>query len=132
LAVTKTDWPDPAAMENPLTYTIAVVNNGPSAATGVTLTDTLPLGVTFSSATSSRGAGCDESAHAITCTLGIINSTDVATVTIVVTPTVENKLTNIASVKGIEPDPDTVNNTDTEITTVGQWEIYLPLILRNR
>ncbi len=38
-----------------LTYTIVVTNNGPSPATGVTLTDTLPANVTFVSATDSLG-----------------------------------------------------------------------------
>ena len=37
------------------TYTVAVTNNGPDAATNVVLLDTLPSGVTFQSATSSHG-----------------------------------------------------------------------------
>src|SRR5439155_865112 len=51
LAVTKTDSPDPVLAPQPLTYIVTVANSGPGAATGVTLTDTLPAGVTFVSAT---------------------------------------------------------------------------------
>ena len=39
LSVTKTDSPDPVRSGGNLTYTITVTNNGPDAATGVTMTD---------------------------------------------------------------------------------------------
>ncbi|MBA2592590.1 MAG: DUF11 domain-containing protein, partial [Gammaproteobacteria bacterium] len=39
-----------------MTYTVPVTNNGPSNATGVTMTDTLPAGVSFVSATPSQGS----------------------------------------------------------------------------
>ncbi len=47
LAVSQTDAPDPARVGQALTYTITVRNNGPKAATGVTLTDTLPKNAGF-------------------------------------------------------------------------------------
>ena len=46
-----------------------VHNAGPSSATGVQLTDTLPAGVTFDSATPSQGS-CSESSGTVTCALG--------------------------------------------------------------
>ena len=54
-AVSIADSPDPARVGQPLTYTITVTNNGPALAYLVTLTDTLPAGVTFGSATANLG-----------------------------------------------------------------------------
>ncbi len=50
LEVTKTDSPDPVIVNSNLTYVITVTNNGPDAAYGITLTDTLPAGIIFQSA----------------------------------------------------------------------------------
>ena len=47
LSVTKSDSPDPLYAGEQLTYALTVHNAGPSSAGGVTLTDTLPSGVTF-------------------------------------------------------------------------------------
>ena len=60
LSVVKGDSADPIPGGNNLTYTINVANHGPATSTGVVLTDTLPSGATFISATSTQG----------TCTLG--------------------------------------------------------------
>jgi uncharacterized repeat protein (TIGR01451 family) len=45
--ITKTDLPDPAFAGESLTYSITVFNNGPSAASGITVRDALPSGVTY-------------------------------------------------------------------------------------
>src|SRR5689334_11986082 len=51
LSVTKTASPNPGQVGVPLTYRIIATNNGPAVATNVNVTDTLPAGVTFVSAT---------------------------------------------------------------------------------
>jgi uncharacterized repeat protein (TIGR01451 family) len=55
LSVTKTDSPDPVLAGTNLTYTVTVVNNGPSAAQTVTLSDTVPANTTFVSLTAPAG-----------------------------------------------------------------------------
>ncbi len=64
LALTKSDSPDPVALGQPLHYTLAVNNAGPSTATAVQLTDTLPPGVAFDSATPSQGT-CSETSGTV-------------------------------------------------------------------
>jgi len=109
LVVTKTDSPDPVAVGSTLTYTVSVTNNGPADATGVTLTDTLPAGVTFVSATPSQGS-CTHSGGTVTCPLGTLANGAMASVTITVTPTATGILTNTASVTSATPDPQADNN----------------------
>ncbi len=114
LSVTKTDAPDPVAVGGTLTYTVAVTNNGPDAATGVVMTDTLPPSVTFVSA----GPSCTHLSGTVTCGLGSLANGGATTVTIMVTPTAAGTLTNTASVTGNETDPNSANNTATALTTV--------------
>ncbi len=117
LAVIKTDSSDPILVGQTLTYTLTVTNNGPDKATGVVLTDTLPAGVLFGSATPSQGS-CSHSAGVVTCNLGSLNNLASATVTITVTPTTAGVKTNTATVTTNEADTNPANDTATELTTV--------------
>lgn len=117
LRVVKSDSPDPATVGSDLTYTITVSNLGPQGATAVRLTDTLPTGVDFVSATSTSG-NCDRNGRRVICELGSLANAGEATVTIKVKPTKAGTLTNTATVESAENDPAAANNTDTETTTV--------------
>ncbi len=65
LAVTKTDAPDPVSAGENLSYVINLVNNGPSNAQTVSLTDPIPAGATFVSADVTSGSGWTTSAPAV-------------------------------------------------------------------
>ncbi len=100
-----------------LTYTADVLNQGPTDATGVVFTDTLPNNVNFVSATASQGS-CAQSHGIVSCTMGSLASAFDSTVSIVVTPTVTGTITNLMGVAANEPDPVPANNTATQTTTV--------------
>jgi uncharacterized delta-60 repeat protein/uncharacterized repeat protein (TIGR01451 family) len=108
--------PNPVAPNNDLVYTLTVSNGGPDAAVGVTVTDTVPAGVTFVSAAASQGS-CTGTATVV-CTLGTIGPAVSATVTIVVRPQAEGTLTNSASVSGSTFDPDPGDNASQVTVTV--------------
>jgi uncharacterized repeat protein (TIGR01451 family) len=117
LALAKSASPNPAMVGAPLTYTISVTNNGPGLAASVTVTDALPAGVTFASATASQGT-CTNIAGVVTCSLGSLANSAVATVTIGVVPNAAGSLTNTAAAITLSFDPNTTNNTATATTTV--------------
>ena len=116
LSLTKADAPDPVAPRGTLTYTLAVTNNGPNAAPGTHILDTLPAGVTFVGAS----AGCVHSAGLVDCDLGALENGASRTVAIQVTPKARGVITNTASVGSSAPDPDTSNNRRTTETTVAR------------
>lgn len=83
IEVTQSALPDPVEPGGVLTYTFFLQNNGPSTATGVTLTDTIPGSTTFIG--SSTTAGSCSGSPAVTCTIGTLTTGQTATVTIQVT-----------------------------------------------
>jgi uncharacterized repeat protein (TIGR01451 family) len=97
-----------------LSYTLAVTNLGPASASSVTLTDTLPAGVTFISAS----PGCVNLGSQVVCNVGVLSSGDASNFTVVVTPTVGGLLTNTLTVASPTPDPNSANNAATNVITV--------------
>ena len=101
-----------------LTYTLTVTNNGPDAASSVTVTDTLPGAVTFVSAS----AGCSESGGTVTCTAAsLANGASVSfTITVTAPGTPGQTFSNTAGVvTAVSFDPDTSDNSATaQITAV--------------
>lgn len=119
LRVTKTDSIDPAIAGSPLTYTIVVTNDGPSTATNVTLSDTLPAGVTFTSASASQGT-VTNNAGLVTGNLGTLAPNASATVTLIVgvDGATRGTITNTATVQATETETSTTNNSASQTTTI--------------
>ena len=86
-----------------LTYTLLVTNHGPSNASGVTVADTLPAGVTYVSATTTQGTVA-ATGGTLTASLGNLARDAQATVTVLVNvdPAARGTLVNSAHVSGNE------------------------------
>ena len=86
-----------------------MVNTGPQDATGVTLKETLPAGLTLVSASPSQGT-CTGTTT-ITCDLGAMADPSSATVDFTVTPTAAGIFTDGLHVTATEPDLNSKNNS---------------------
>jgi uncharacterized repeat protein (TIGR01451 family) len=114
LSIVKTASPNPGQVGVPLSYRLVATNNGPAAATNVTVTDVLPAGAAFISAAATQG-GCSGTTT-VTCNLGSLAVGAGAVVTINVTPSAQGQLANTATVTAGESDFDSANNSSS-ITT---------------
>jgi len=117
MAIVKTATPNPVTEGTPLTYSLAVTNNGPASATNVTATDTLPSTVTYLSSTTTLGS-CSEAGGTVTCLLGTMANAGTATITILTIPGQPGVISNTASVTADQTDPNLTNNTSTQNETV--------------
>ncbi|RLC55662.1 MAG: hypothetical protein DRI80_17355 [Chloroflexota bacterium] len=123
LAVLKSDDPDPVPSGGILAYTLNYVNNGPSYARNVYITDTLPLSVTYGGVVSvtpplfgpTLTVGPPDQLTWYTPTLpdGASGSI-VFTITVLVTTT--DPFSNTVVITSTTPDPITGNNTAIEWT----------------
>jgi len=117
LTLSQTGSANPVLAGNNLIYTLRITNLGPSTASNVVLTDPLPPGAAFVSATNSQGA-CSQSSGVVTCNLGSLATNATATVGITVRPNNAGTITNTASVTSAASDPASANNSASVITTV--------------
>lgn len=115
LQITKRDLIDPVRAGEVLTYIITINNTGPSNASGVIVTDSLPAGVTLQSAMSSQG-----SCILTQCNLGGMLATGTATITMTVSvdPSATGVIANSAAVSANEADPVMGNNSAQETTAI--------------
>lgn len=120
LVVNHSDSPDPGPAGGVFTYTLRVDNNGPNLATGVTLSDVLPVGSTFVSVNTTAGT-CSHSAGTVNCSLGDIPFTSNQTVSIAVRLPTAGVWTNTATANSGVTDPTPGNNVNsTQPTTALQ------------
>ncbi|HUS26256.1 MAG TPA: hypothetical protein VMY99_02825 [Nevskiaceae bacterium] len=121
LAITKTHTSDFTA-GNQEVYQIQVTNAGPSNATGFTVSDTLPAGLTYVTSTPNI---CSAALQVVTCNGGALagnNGTTTFTITVSTSSglTAGTVINNTATVATIAPttDPNSANNSSTDTATV--------------
>ena len=106
LAITKTHS-GTAQVGLPLTFQLAVRNDGPSTATGVRVVDPLPVGLTYSSAAGTSW-GCTAAGQRVICDLAGSLAPGAAADPISLTVTIDAAaypaLTNVATVSSTDPD----------------------------
>jgi uncharacterized repeat protein (TIGR01451 family)/CSLREA domain-containing protein len=101
-----------------IVYTLTIVNDGPSVAESVVVTDTLPANVSFASATTTQG-DIDIADGILTFAIGDLPSDAQVVVKIFVTaPNGAVTLTNFAVLTAATLDPDATDNSAAAITAV--------------
>ncbi|MEZ5144236.1 MAG: DUF11 domain-containing protein [Acidimicrobiales bacterium] len=118
LAITKSIDQSTLIVGQQGTYTLTITNKGPSDATDVVMTDTLPTGLTPVSVDGPSGWTCTVESPKITCTTATFAAGATATATIVVQVGADAgaSVTNVAEVGSKEPDKNPSDNR-AEVTT---------------
>jgi uncharacterized repeat protein (TIGR01451 family) len=117
LSLIKAASPTAVAVGGDISFAMAVTNNGPGAASGVQVSDTLPAGLELVSISASQG-----SCGGTTCSLGSIAENGSATVSLVARATVTGHFVNTASVSQSAVDPLPTNGTSQAAVNVSAGE----------
>ena len=140
MAITKDDSQPQATAGAVRTYALGYVNNGNKTATGVTITETVPVGTTFRSAGSTVGWSCADGAAAATvCThlagsgtvaagVGGSGSVNFAVTVVDPIPGAMTQISNTATIAddhSTNVDPTPADNTATDIDAIPQADLSL-------
>jgi uncharacterized repeat protein (TIGR01451 family) len=131
LRITKNASVDTVKPGTELTYSLMVTNGGPSLATGVVVSDTLPGGLAFDAGSSSTE--CSATGQDVTCTIDALSVDEEVILDIVVTAETsleDGVVSNTASVSGNEPDPGPGHNSATADIVVSRNKVFLPIFLK--
>jgi uncharacterized repeat protein (TIGR01451 family) len=109
VAVLKSVTPTSALVGDTVTLFVSVLNNGPNQASSVVITDVLPAGMTFVSASPQQGSYDQSSGH---WQVGDLENGASATLTMTATITQAGTITNTATKTAAnEPDPNSSNDS---------------------
>ena len=133
--VSKQAEPPSATPGQAITYTLAFSNAGPGLATGVVITDIVPVGQV---ANLSYGASIPitlTGSVSYTWQVGSLapGASGVITITGVVSPEISGSviIVNTATITTTTPDSNTSNNTGQAVLVVTRYQVYLPLALKS-
>jgi len=129
LSVVKTHDAAAVRIGDELDFTLAVLNDGPSDATGVVVTDTIPAGLEYVDAAGSDPAwtivadpvapdGTTTVRATLTGTLTVGTPAPALVITTLVTVDAYPGVDNVATVTADQPDPDPSNDTSDDTVTV--------------
>jgi uncharacterized repeat protein (TIGR01451 family) len=129
LAITKSVSDETPNVGDQITFTVTLTNSGPDAATGVQVTDLLPAGLTFVSATTSQGIYIPVTGL---WTVGTVIPGAPQMLTIIATVFSPTAQTNTAAVTDADQfDPNGGNNTDSVTETPQQADLALAKTVSN-
>ena len=107
--------PSHAALGQQIVYTLTVSNAGPAMATGVSVSDDLPPGTAFVSA--SGDGSCSGAGSTVTCSAPSLAAGSSIAFAVTVKVTAAGVITNIATVTSATSDPNLANNTSQSVQT---------------
>jgi uncharacterized repeat protein (TIGR01451 family) len=122
LQIEKTAAPNPATAGTDETFTLKITNHGPNTAANVVVSDPLPAGLTFVSA--SPGCSQSDGEPLVKCTLSslAVHESTAFTVIAHIPDTGSEGIINTATVMSSTPDPDLSNNEDTVTVPLAERE----------
>ncbi len=124
LAVIQADVPDPVYVNDSLTYTITVSNQGPSFEPLVVVTDVLPPEVSYVGV-EAPGWNCIHVSGTVACSRSNLDVGPTPAITVTVNaPAYATVITNNVGVSGAEIDPVSGNNSSAETTTIQSATIF--------
>ncbi|MCB0867760.1 MAG: DUF11 domain-containing protein [Solirubrobacterales bacterium] len=133
LELTKTASKDLVILGEDFTFDLTVTNHGPSKATSVAITDDLPAGLSFVSATPPPGCAIQPLSGILGCEIGTLNSgaSHTVTVTVHVDGDAFGTIVNTATVGAQQTDPNPDNNTDSDQVEVGSADLKVTKTLKS-
>jgi hypothetical protein len=103
------DIPAAVQLSSPVAFSLTLTNKGPLTATGIVITDVLPVELTFRGSEASQGS-CTTSGQQVTCQIGSLAVGKQITLVIRTTAEISQNITNVIEVTTSSDDPNPADN----------------------